>query len=159
ALDFGALLAAAGGGYLVAALLAPWLERRLREEPMVVVALAVEAAAAFVAAQSFGVPAAATLAGAAGLAWGTAKFAFDGLLQSTLPPSQRGLAFTRSETVFAIAWVVGAIVPVGLTLPVRLGLSAAGIAALSAQVVYVAALLVPEDRIPPPPATQEVDRG
>ena len=40
-LDFGALLAAAGAGYGLASLLAPWLERRLREEPTVVSALAV----------------------------------------------------------------------------------------------------------------------
>jgi hypothetical protein len=142
-LDFGALLGAAGAGFLVAAVISPWLERRLREEPMVVAALAVEAAAAFVAAMAFGILAAATLAAAAGLAWGTAKFAFDGLLQSAVEPDARGLAFTRSETLFAIAWVLGAIVPTGLPLPARFGLALAGVAALAAQVVYVGALLVP----------------
>lgn len=144
-LDFGALLGAGGGGFLVAALTAPWLERRLREEPMVVAALAVEAGAAFVASQAFGLVAAAVLAAAAGFAWGTAKFAFDGLLQSSLPPDARGIAFTRSETLFAIAWVVGAILPTALPMPVRFGLSAAGLVALTAQVVYVSGLLLPPD--------------
>lgn len=145
-LDFGALLGAAGGGYLVAAIVSPWLEHRLREEPMVIAALAVEAAAAFVAAQIFGVPAAAALAGAAGLAWGAAKLAFDGLLQAATDPQQRGLAFTRSETLFALAWVIGAIIPVAVALPARLGLSVAGIAALSAQVIYASSLLAPPAR-------------
>lgn len=142
-LDFGALLGAGGGGFLVAAVVAPWLERRLREEPMVLAALAVEAGAAFVASQSFGLVAAAVLAAAAGFAWGTAKFAFDGLLQSNVPADDRGIAFTRSETLFAIAWVIGALIPTGVPMPVQLGLSAAGLVALAAQVVYVSGLLVP----------------
>ncbi len=144
-LDFGALLGAGGGGFLLAAVVAPWLERRLREEPMVVAALALEAGAAFVASQAFGLVAGAVLAAAAGFAWGTAKFAFDGLLQSSLPANDRGIAFTRSETLFAIAWVIGALIPTGIAMPVRLGLSAAGLVALTAQVVYVSGLLLPQD--------------
>lgn len=142
-LDFGALLAAAGGGYLVAALVSPWLERHLAEEPTVVVGLAVEAAAAFVAAQAFGLVAAGALAAAAGLAWGLARFAFDGLLQAAVQPTARGVAFTRSETLFALAWVLGAVVPVAVPVPARLGLTSAGVAALAAEVVYVTGLLVP----------------
>ncbi|HEX2027257.1 MAG TPA: hypothetical protein VHF25_04585 [Nitriliruptorales bacterium] len=151
-LDFGALLGAAGGGYLVAALVSPWLERRLREEPTVVVGLAVEAGAAFVAAQAFGLVAAGALAAAAGLAWGLARFAFDGLLQAAVPPTARGAAFTRSETLFALAWVLGAVVPVAVPVPARLGLTSAGVAALAAQVVYVTGLLVPRRQEPSLPA-------
>lgn len=141
-LDFGALLAAAGAGYGLASLLAPWLERRLREEPTVVSALAVEAAAAFIAAQVFGLAAAAAVAAAAGLAWGTAKFAFDGMLQHQTGASGRGLAFTRSETLFQIAWVIGAIVPVAIPISVKLGLALAGTSALAAQAIIVSGLLV-----------------
>ncbi len=143
AADFAALLGAAGVGYLLAAFATPVLERRISEEPMVVTGLAVEAGAAFVAAQYFGLPAASLLAGAAGLAWGTAKFGFDGLLQATLPTSQRGRAFTNSETMFQIAWVLGAVIPVLGSPPVELGLLAAGLAALFIQVVYISAMLVP----------------
>lgn len=145
-LDFGTALAAGGAGFAAASLAAPALERRLREEPMVVAALAVEAGAAFVAAQWFGLAAAAALAAAAGFAWGTAKLAFDGLLQASLPPQGRGTAFTRSETLFQLAWVLGAVLPTALPLPTSLGLAAAGLAALAAQVVYVAQLLLPDDR-------------
>jgi len=141
--DFGALLGAAGAGYFIAALISPALERRLREEPMVVASLAVEAAAAFIAAQWFDLSAAAALAAAAGLAWGTAKFGFDGLMQSTLPPQARGSAFVNAETLFQIVWVLGAIIPVGITVPIAPGLIAAGCLALGAQVVYISGLLVP----------------
>ena len=142
-MDFGAVLGAAGLGYGLASLLAPRLEARLREEPMVLAALAVEAAAAFVAGQWFGLPAASALALAAGLSWGTAKFAFDGLLQATVAPAARGRAFTRSETAFQLAWVLGALVPTALAVPVDVGLVLAGLVALTSQVVYVAHLLMP----------------
>ena len=142
-LDLGALLAAGGLGFFIASLTSPALERRLREEPMVVAGLAVEAAAAFIAGQWFGLPAAAFLAAAAGFAWGTAKLAFDGLLQFAVPEGARGSAFTRSETLFQLAWVAGAFIPTALPLPTTIGLVLAGLIALSAQVVYVSHLLIP----------------
>jgi hypothetical protein len=143
ALDFAALLAAGGLGYFVAAFVTPVLDRMISEEPMVVAGLAVEAGAAFIAAQYFGLPAAMALAAAAGFAWGTAKFGFDGLLQSTVPADMRGRAFTSSETFFQIAWVLGALIPVLPGFPVELGLATAGILALIVQVVYVSFALVP----------------
>ncbi|MBU1227846.1 MAG: hypothetical protein KJ698_11640 [Actinobacteria bacterium] len=142
ALDFGALVAAAGAGYGLASYLAPWLEKHLREEPMVVAALAVEAGAAFLAAQGLSLAAAAAVAGAAGIAWGVAKFGFDGLLQRSVPPGKRGGAFTRAETLFQLAWVVGAIIPVLVRIDPELGMTIAGIAALTAQTIFVAGLLV-----------------
>ncbi len=156
-LDFGALLGAAGAGFAVASRIVPLLERRVREEPMVVGALSVTATAAFSAGQWFGLAAAAAAAGIAGFAWGTAKLAFDGLLQATVAPARRGAAFTRSETVFSLAFVVGAIVPTSIPLAAPLGLVLTGFAALAAQLVYVGALLAPpQDRTelpaPPPPA-------
>jgi len=142
AFDFAALIAAAGLGYGLASMVSPVLERRIREEPMVVAALALEAAAAFIAGQFFGLAAAAALAAAAGLAWGTAKFAFDAMLQASVPPDQSGKAFIRSETVFQLAWVIGAIIPVVLTVDAEVGLALAGVAALTAQTVFVSGLLV-----------------
>jgi len=147
AFDFASLIAAAGAGYGIASFISPRLEKRVREEPMVVAALAVEAGAAFMAAQGFSVASAAALAGAAGIAWGMAKFGFDGLLQRTVDPGLRGQSFTRAETLFQLAWVVGAIIPVVLTIEPRIGMTLAGIAALAAQTVFVAALLV-EPRAP-----------
>jgi hypothetical protein len=132
-LDFGALLGAAGAGYGLASFVVPWLERRLREEPMVVSAFAIQAVTAFIAARFFGLTTGAIVAAAAGVAWGTAKFAFDGMLQHHTEPDLRGLAFTRSETLFQMAWVLGAIVPVTIALGATAGLVMAGVAALVAQ--------------------------
>jgi len=140
--DFGALLVAAGLGYGVASYVSPFLARRLREEPTVVAALAIEAAAAFITAQIFGLTAAVVLAASAGLAWGTAKFGFDALLQKTATREQRGAAFTRAETIFQLLWVLGALLPVAFTISSTVGLSFAGAAALFAQVVIVSGLLV-----------------
>lgn len=141
ALDFGALIGAAGAGFGLASFISPLLERRLREEPMVVAALAIEAAAAFIAGQFFGLAAAAALAAAAGLAWGTAKFAFDGMQQRRIHPDGRGSAFTRAETLFQLAWVLGAIIPVTVALDAEVGLAMAGVVALAAQTLFVAGLL------------------
>lgn len=142
-LDFGFLLGAAGLGYFLGAVIAAWLERILREEPMVVAALAIEAAAAFIAAQAFGLLAGAALAMAAGFAWGVAKLAFDGLLQRAVPNEDRGRAFVRAETLFQLSWVVGALIPTAATIPSGGGLAAAGVLALAAQTVYVAGLIRP----------------
>ena len=143
AADLGAVLVAAGVGFFLAAVITPVLDRYMGEEPMVVAGLALEAGAAFVSAQLFGLPAAAALAAAAGLAWGTAKFGFDGLLQATVSVEERGRSFTNAETFFQTAWVIGALIPVLISMSPALGLSLAGVAALVLQVVYISAVLVP----------------
>lgn len=145
--NFGALLGAMGAGYAVASRLVPVMSRRVSEEPMVVAALSITAASAFSAGQWFGMVMATITAGLAGFAWGTAKLAFDGLLQSQVPAERRGAAFTRSETLFSIAFVAGAIFPTAIPMPVTLGLALTGFGALAAQIVYVAALLVPPRRV------------
>ncbi len=139
-----ALLGAAGLGYFLSAWAAPTIGRHVREEPMVVGALAIEAMAAFIGAQMLSLAAAAVLVGAAGFAWGTAKFAFDGMMHRTVPEEHRARAFTTSETMFQIAWVVGALIPVLPFWPTELGLSSAGVVALVIQVGYVSLVLLPE---------------
>jgi hypothetical protein len=158
-LDFGALLGATGAGFAVASRVVPLLERRVREEPMVVGALSITAGAAFAAAQWFGLVAAALTAAVAGFAWGTAKLAFDGLLQASVTPARRGAAFTRSETLFSLAFVVGAIVPTVIPMPADLGLVLTGLTALAAQLVYVGALLVPPEERRRPAHTPRTPPG
>jgi hypothetical protein len=138
------LLAAAGLGYFLSAWAAPTIEKWVREEPMVVGALAVIAISAFVGAQLDSLAAAAVLVAAAGFAWGTAKFAFDGMMHTRVSESNRARAFTNSETIFQIAWVIGALIPVLPFWPRELGLFSAGVAALVIQVVYVSLVLIPD---------------
>lgn len=142
------LLGAAGMGYFLSAWAAPTIGRYVREEPMVVGALAVEAIAAFIGAQLLSLAAAAVLVAAAGFAWGTAKFAFDGMMHRTVPEVDRARAFTTAETMFQIAWVVGALIPVLPFWPTELGLSSAGVLALIIQVAYVSLVLIPERHDP-----------
>ncbi|MCZ7533998.1 MAG: hypothetical protein M5U23_11460 [Acidimicrobiia bacterium] len=137
------LLGAAGLGYFLSAWAAPAIGSWVREEPMVVGALAVIAIAAFVGAQIDSVTAAAVLVAAAGFAWGTAKFAFDGLMHTTVLEQDRARVFTNAETIFQIAWVIGALIPVLPFWPRELGLSSAGVVALVIQVVYVSLVLIP----------------
>jgi hypothetical protein len=158
--NLAALLAAAGFGYFVSAWLAPTLGRYIREEPMVVGSLAVMAIAAFVGAQVLTLIAAMVLALAAGFSWGTAKFAFDGLMHVGLPARERGRAFTNAETFFQIAWVLGALIPVLPFWPVELGLFSAGVVALVIQVAYVSLVLVPESvKSPARPGFEVSDPG
>lgn len=140
-LDFGALLGAAGAGYGLASFLVPRLERRLREEPLVIGALGIQAVAALIDDQFFGLAAGVIAITSAGLAWGTAKFAFDGILQHRTEPHMRGLAFTRSETLFQVAWVMGAIVPAAISIDVSSGLVFTAAAALFALVIIGTPLL------------------
>lgn len=142
------LLGAAGLGYFLSAWAAPTIGRHVREEPMVIGALAIEAMAAFIGAQLLSLAAAAVLVGAAGFAWGTAKFAFDGMMHRTVPEEHRARAFTTSETMFQVAWVVGALIPVLPFWPTELGLSSAGVVALVIQVGYVSLVLLPDHREP-----------
>jgi hypothetical protein len=150
------LLGAAGLGYFLSAWAAPTIGSFVREEPMVVGALAVEAMAAFIGAQLLSLAAAAVLVGAAGFAWGTAKFAFDGMMHATLRESDRARAFTNAETMFQIAWVVGALIPVAPFWPTELGLSSAGVLALVIQVAYVSLVLVPDTQTPPSEVVLEI---
>lgn len=152
--NLAALLGAAGVGYFLSAWAAPTIGSLVREEPMVVGALAVIAISAFVGAQLDSVAAAAVLVAAAGFAWGTAKFAFDGLMHTTVPEPDRARAFTNAETSFQIAWVLGALIPVLPFWPRALGLSSAGVVALVIQVVYVSLVQFPmADRPRTPNAT------
>ena len=153
--NLAALLVAAGFGFFVSAWLAPTLGRFVREEPMVVGSLAVMAIAAFIGAQVLSLTAAAVLALAAGFSWGTAKFAFDGMMHVAVRSRERGRAFTNAETIFQIAWVLGALIPVLPFWPVELGLSSAGVVALIIQVGYVSFVLVPMTGIPPTGAPGE----
>ena len=112
-LDFGALLASAGFGFFLAALVTPVLDRYISEEPMVR-RRPCSGGRCRVRCRSSVQPRwrPAALSAAAGFAWGTAKFGFDGLLQATVPARSRGRAFTGSETFFQFAWVLGALIPI-----------------------------------------------
>jgi hypothetical protein len=65
--------------------------------------------------------AAATLAACVGVSASSAKLAFDSVVQRDAPDANRGRSFAKFETRFQLTWVVGAFIPVIVTIPVQIG--------------------------------------
>ena len=137
---FGVVLAASMGATLAGNVVAPRLRERLREEIILVAALFLVAGAGLGAARLDGRLWAAMLAGAVGLAAGSAKLAFDALVQTDAPELERGRSFARFEAGFQLVWVVGALLPVVMPTPLRQGYDVLGVASLAAGAAYVVAL-------------------
>ncbi len=105
----------AQAGVLVGAALAPRLRTSFVESRIIVGSLAVTCIGGFVGFVIGGVVAAALLSFILGAASGTAKQAFDALVQRDAPDANRGRSFARFETKFQLAWVMGAFIPVVLS--------------------------------------------
>lgn len=132
----GVVLAFWGGGILFGNLLAGRLRERLTEEIITIVCLVSIFVAAVASIWAGGLSGAALLALVVGAAPAIAKLAFDSLVQRDAPGANLGAAFARFETRFQMFWVVGAIVPVLLTIPLRLGFLVVALAAAFAGVTY-----------------------
>jgi hypothetical protein len=108
--ELGLTVVGAGLGWFVAALIAPLGRRLLREFPLLIASLAATGVAALILAPSFDVPRAVLLAFLIGGAASTARLCFDSLIQRDAAEDIRGRVFARYETIFQLAWVVGAAV-------------------------------------------------
>lgn len=126
----GALVAAAAAGTLLGALLAPRARGVLHEEGMVVSSLALSGIAAIAAGRWFSVASAAALVFVFGAASGAGKVGFDAIVQRDVPEAGRGWAFARFESILQLSWVVGAAIPLVITLPSGPGVMGAGALAL-----------------------------
>jgi MFS family permease len=137
----GLLVAGIGAGGLIGAFLVPRLGRRLREEGLLAFGLGLSAVTSLVLAGRVGV----ATAGLAGLITGTAasaaRLGFESLVQRDVPSAIRATTITRSETVFQLSWVLGAVIPVALPLPADQGLLAVGAACVLAVAVYLIGLM------------------
>lgn len=114
---FAIVIATAGVGGFVGSVLAPVVRGVGRESMLLLASLAVVMGAALWAAESFDLVRAAVVAGVVAAASGAGRLAFDNLLQGDAPPTVRGRAFARYETIFQLCWVGGA----GLATAVRFG--------------------------------------
>jgi Major Facilitator Superfamily len=128
-IGLGVLVGAAAAGGLCGALLAPRLRRRLREEGILVAALVVAGASGLLVGWWFNAVTASVLVFAFGLTSGTAKVAFDAIVQRETPEAARGWAFARYESGLQFAWVLGALMPLVPTIPAGPGVFATGVAA------------------------------
>jgi hypothetical protein len=121
---YGIALAGSVGGNLVGAAIAPRLKGRIREEYILfgsVLAVAVVGLLTIPVSLLQRRPAASLLAVAVGLAAGTAKLAFDSLVQQDVPAARQGRAFGRFEAIFQLVWVLGGLVPVAISMSLRVG--------------------------------------
>ena len=137
---FGVVLACSVGGNLIGAAIAPRLRTRFREE-LILAGSMVAVIAAGIAALNFtrvqGRPAASLLAAVIGVAAGSAKLAFDSLVQRDVPAVAQGRAFGRFEAGFQLVWVVGGLVPVVIPMSLWVGFLIITIAATGALTVYL----------------------
>ena len=124
-------------GTLAGNALAPALRRRLPEERMLLVSLALPAIAGLWAAIVGGATAGIVVAACANLGAAVGRLSFESLVQRDGPSTNRGQAFAKFETRFQLGWVIAAVVPVLFILPGRVGFGLVGLVMTSALVNYL----------------------
>jgi hypothetical protein len=140
-------LAAAGAqaGFLVGAATAPRLRRRMVEEHLLAGVLGAAAAVALLAAGVLRLGAdgagvvlmGCLLSFTIGWSSNVGKQAFDSIVQRDAPDANRGRSFARFETRFQLAWVLGALVPVIVTVPLELAFWLVGVVTAVACATYL----------------------
>ena len=127
--DLAALLVVAAvfgqGGFLLGSVLGPVLRRRLVEERIIIAALAAIVGTALLTVVAVGSDgsswriglAAGLLSLSVGFASNAAKQAFDAIVQRDAPDANRGRSFARFETRFQLLWVIGALIPTAVLVP------------------------------------------
>lgn len=135
---FGVALAASMGGTLVGAAAAPSLRRWFDEERLLTGCLALIAVVGLLGARVHSRAAAVIVAAAVGMGASAGKLAFDSVVQRDAPSAVRGRQFARFEAAFQLTWVLGALVPVVVPMPTRLGVALLGVGAAALCVLYVA---------------------
>jgi hypothetical protein len=116
-------------GGLAGAAVAPVLRRSTSEERMLMLVLGLTVVTGLATAWIGGLVGAAVIGAGVAIVSTSAKLAFDSIVQRDAPDANRGRSFARFETRFQGIWVIGAIIPVVIPLPARVGfLAIAGVA-------------------------------
>ncbi|MDQ3982435.1 MAG: hypothetical protein M3271_07115 [Actinomycetota bacterium] len=135
-IGLGLLIGAAAVGGLAGAFVAPRLRERMAEESIIVASLVVAGLAGLLVGRWFSLVAAAALVFFIGMTSGTAKLAFDSIVQRVTPEGGRGWAFARFESILQLAWVGGAVIPLIVPIPGGPGVAGAGVTAALLASVY-----------------------
>ena len=127
--QIGAVLLLSGAGALLGSALAPSMRRALPEERMLMLALSVCVAGSLTAAWVGGLAGSMLLAAVVAIVSTSGRLAFDSLVQRDAPDANRGRSFASFELRFQLVWVVGAVIPVLVRIPITVGfLAIAGVA-------------------------------
>ena len=119
---FGLVAATATAGALLGTFVGPALRRRYDEATLLRAGLVVPAVCCLLASVRVLPAVVAGCVLVVGMGSSIGRLAFDSILQSHAPDIDRARTFARFETRFQLAWVAGAVVPVGIRLPAWLGL-------------------------------------
>ena len=137
---FGVVIGASIAGSLAGSVVAPALRRRVVEEHLLAGSLGLVVVVMVTAARVGGRLAPVLAAAALGVAAGTGKLAFDSLVQRDAPAAAQGRSFARFEAEFQLAWVGGALIPVALTVPSRVGYWLLAVVSAVAAAMYLVGL-------------------
>jgi hypothetical protein len=140
----GAAAVAAQGGFLAGSVLAPRLREVVTEERILLISLGaiVGASVAMAALLSTEAGTAATVVAAGvvslvvGFGSNAGKQAFDSIVQRDAPDANRGRSFARFETRFQLVWVVGALIPTAIAIPLPAAFAFIGAIAAFAATSY-----------------------
>jgi hypothetical protein len=135
---FGVAVALSAAATIVGNAIAPRLRQWVREELMLVGALALSAVAGIGAALTGGVMAGVMLAVAVNFAAAVGRLAFESIVQRDAPQANRGRAFARFETRFQLAWAIAGLIPVIIEIPGWVGFLVVGVVCAVAVANYVA---------------------
>jgi Na+/melibiose symporter-like transporter len=118
---YGAAFAASGAGSLLGLYVVRRLRQVLSEQWLLAAALALLFVSDVACAYVGSIGAQVALAGLAGVAGAIAQPSFDALTQRRVPPRAQGRVFARFAVRQQLAWVLGALIPVGIAMPFRVG--------------------------------------
>lgn len=136
--NMGLVLACTGIGVLIGSVMAPALRRAMAEERILLTVLAGTVVMALVSARLATLAGSAVMAATVAVASTCAKVGFDSLVQRDAPDANRGRSFARFEVRFQLVWVLGAVIPVLISIPLRIGFAAIAAAAGFALFSYLA---------------------
>jgi hypothetical protein len=135
---FGVAVALSALGTMAGNFLGPRLRRSLREETMLLGALALSAVGGVTAALIGEVFVGVLLAGVVNLAAAVGRLAFESTVQREAPQANRGRAFARFETRFQLGWAVAGLIPVVIDIPGPIGFLLVGVVSAAGFFNYAA---------------------
>jgi MFS family permease len=138
--QLGLVAASAQFGFFVGALLAPRIRRLLSEERILIASLILTVIAGALCAFVGGLAGSAVLSMFVGATGSTAKQAFDSIVQRDAPDANRGRSFARFETRFQLVWVIGALIPIVIPIPIVAGFAFISVVAALALIRYLIGL-------------------